>query len=262
MTGRFTRALSALTILFAATAPSTAFAHDVSVVPAVATARPDMPDPVGGASIALALAKSTDFAFEIVRPEKPSGQTLVLLHGSGGNETSLVRLASRIAPHATLLGIRGRVTQEGRTRWYKRLTPVSFDQDDVRAESDAFASFLGRTALELGIDLNRTVFLGYSNGANLIAATALLHPGLVRKAALLRPMSVLDRPPTPALAGASLLMIAGEADRTYAPFAPALEELFESCGAAVESRFIPSDHMIGEEDARIVAEWLAAPSAQ
>ena len=144
----------------------------------------------------------------------------------------------------------------GATQLYPAVVPTG-----GRAESQAFASFLGRTALELDIDLNRTVFLGYSNGANLIAATALLHPGLVRKAALLRPMSVLDQPPTPALAGARLLMIAGEADRTYAPFASALEELLERCGATVEARVIPSDHMIGEEDARIVAEWLALPGS-
>ncbi|RST88413.1 alpha/beta hydrolase [Aquibium carbonis] len=247
------RAIPALTILLAVLTPPNALARDDAVRPLVVAA-------LEGKGEQATLSKSAEFAFEVVRPEKPNGQTMVLLHGSGGNETSLVKLASRIAPHATLLGIRGRVTQDGRTRWYKRLDPVTFDQDDVRAESQAFASFLGRTALELDIDLSRTVFLGYSNGANLIAATALLHPGLVRKAALLRPMSVLDRPPTPALAGASLLMIAGETDSTYAPFAPALEELLESCGAAVDARIIPSDHMIGEEDARIVAEWLATPA--
>ncbi len=255
------QALRALFISLAAMAPSSAIAWDETPVPIVAAALVQVPPSRDTERMAPAHVKSADFAFEIVRPERPSGQTLVLLHGSGGNETSLVRLASRIAPHATLLGIRGRVTQEGRTRWYKRLTPVTFDQADVRAESDAFASFLGRTAPELGIDLNRTVFLGYSNGANLIAATALLHPGLARKAALLRPMSVLDQPPMPALGGASLLMIAGDADRTYAPFAPALEALLESCGAAVDARFIASDHMIGDEDVRIVAEWLARPGS-
>lgn len=220
------------------------------------------PAPAAGPGSALSLAKSTDFVFEIIRPRKPDGRTMVLLHGSGGNESSLVDLAARIAPNATLLGVRGRVVQDGRSRWYRRLSPVTFDQADIRAESEAFAGFLSRTAPGLGIDLDRTVFLGYSNGANLIAATALLHPGLVRKAALLRPMPVLDQPPTPPLAGASLLMIAGEADRTYAPFAPALEHLLESCGAVVDARIIPSDHMIGEEDARIVAEWLAAAPTQ
>ncbi len=252
MNGHVKLALAALSLLLAATPPS----RGAPLGPGAEADAEIMP---GAADGPVALAKVEDFAYEIVRPDKPSGQTLVLLHGSGGNETSLVKLAARIAHNATLLGIRGRVTQEGRTRWYRRITPVSFDQQDIRAESDAFARFLDGKARELDIDLGRTVFLGYSNGANLIAATALLHPGLVRKAALLRPMPVLDQPPAPALAGLSLLMVAGEADSTYAPFAPKLEQLLESCGASVDARFIPSDHGIGEEDARIVAEWLATP---
>lgn len=256
MNGLLARTLPALSTLPAALAPPSALARDDIATPVVVAALPTAPGQ-GGAEPSPLLDKPAEFAIEIVRPEKPYGHTMVLLHGSGGNETRLVQLAARIAPHATLLRIRGRVTQDGRTRWYRRLSPVTSDQDDVRTESQAFASFLGRTALELDIDLSRTVFLGYSNGANLIAATALLHPGLVRKAALLRPMSVLDQPPTPELAGASLLMIAGDADRIYAPFAPALEKLFESRGGAVDARIIPSDHLIGEEDARIVAEWLA-----
>jgi phospholipase/carboxylesterase len=260
MTGHFRRALLALAMLVGTTAPLIAHPRDDVSTPVVETAMLASPDAAAGAGLAP-LAKSADFAFEVVRPARPDGRTMVLLHGSGGDETSLVRLAARIAPHATLLGIRGRVLQDGRRRWYRRLTPVTFDQEDIRAESAAFAHFLGRTAADLDIDLSRTVFLGYSNGANLIAATALLHPGLVRKAALLRPMSVLDQPPMPALAGASLLMIAGASDRIYAPFAPALEELLESCGAAVDSRSISSDHMIGDEDVRIVAEWLALPGS-
>lgn len=218
---------------------------------AVAAIEPAILDP-------LAFQKSKDFAYRLVRPANPNGETIVLLHGSGGDETSLVGLASEIAPRATLLGIRGRVTQEGRTRWYKRLTPVAFDQGDIRTESQAFADFLKRTAEEHRLNLDRTVFLGYSNGANLIAATALLHPGLVHRAALLRPMSVLEQPPLSALTGADMLVVAGKTDLTYAPFAPALEKLLKSCGATVDARTIASDHMLGELDVQAVSQWLAA----
>jgi phospholipase/carboxylesterase len=262
MTGHVRAALLALSILVSTAATTLAGPRDDASAPVVETAMLSAPVRAAGPGTRPSLAKSADFAFEIVRPQRPDGRTLVLLHGSGGDESSLVDLAGRIAPNATLLGVRGRVVQDGRSRWYRRLSPVTFDQADIRAESEAFAGFLSRTAPGLGIDLERTVFLGYSNGANLIAATALLHPGLVRRAALLRPMAVLDQPPTPPLTGSSLLMIAGEADRTYAPFAPALEHLLERCGAAVDARVIASDHMIGEEDARIVAEWLAAAPAQ
>lgn len=209
------------------------------------------------AVVPAAFEKADKFAYHVVRPRNPDGRTLVLLHGSGGNETSLVDLASRIAPRATLLGVRGRVLQEGRTRWYKRVTPTSFDQEDIRKESNAFVDFLSATAKTEKLDLSGAVFLGYSNGANLLAATTLLHPGLVRRAALLRAMSVLDEPPAASLTGTDLLVVAGKSDLTYAPFAPALEKLLTSCGATVDAQTIAADHMIGDLDADLIGRWLA-----
>jgi len=232
--------------------PLEALATQVGTPPVVRSAAIDQPT--------VAYAKADSFTYHVVRPENPSGQTFVLFHGSGGDETSLVKLATKIAPRATLIGIRGRITQEGRTRWYKRVSPVSFDQEDIRSESEALVGFLDRTARDLEIDLQRAVFIGYSNGANLIAATALLHPGLVHKAALLRPMSVLNEPPLAALKGASMLMVAGASDSVYAPYAPALQKLLTSCGATVDARTIASDHAIGDMDAEIVSQWLAAAS--
>jgi predicted esterase len=92
--------------------------------------------------------------------------------------------------------------QNGVKRWYRRLSPVEFDQEDVRHEADAFADFLRGVASEQKIDLSNAVFLGYSNGANLIAALSQLHPGLVRNAVLLRSMPVLAGAAQPDLSNA------------------------------------------------------------
>lgn len=106
-------------------------------------------------------------------PENPDGTTLVLLHGTGGTEASLMPLAARIAPAATLLGVRGRSTEEGIQRWFRRVTDLTFDQADIRSEAEAFAAFLDGVRSAYGLDPARTVFLGYSNGADFIgAATA------------------------------------------------------------------------------------------
>lgn len=202
---------------------------------------------------------ATDFTHRWFEPETPSGETLVLLHGSGGDEGSLVELAKKIAPHALLLGVRGRIVQEGVQRWYRRVTPVSFDQDDIRAQANAFADFL-RGAIKSGkIDLAKTTFLGYSNGANLIGALTLLHPDLVSKAVLLRAMPVLDKSPPADLSKARFLTVAGDADELYAPFAPKLAALLTENGATVDARTIHSGHLLGDEDARVVAEWIAGP---
>ncbi|MDA4836182.1 hypothetical protein NY536_32640, partial [Enterobacter hormaechei] len=84
--------------------------------------------------------------------------------------------------HATLIGLRGRSNEEGIGRWFRRFGPLSFDQQDIRSEAEALAAFIEGAAEAYRLDLERTVFLGYSNGANMLVATMLLHPGLVRNA--------------------------------------------------------------------------------
>ena len=200
------------------------------------------------------------FVHRMFRPEKPSDRTIIMLHGSGGDETTLASLASTIAPDATLIGVRGRVVQDGVKRWYKRISPTQFDQDDIRKEAAAFVEFLKEMAAKQKLDLSKVTFLGYSNGANLIAALTQLYPGLVRSAVLLRPMPVLGETPKVDLSDSRFLTIAGADDKLYSPFAHALESQLLNCGANVEARMIHSGHAIGEEDAKIAAEWLGTTS--
>jgi phospholipase/carboxylesterase len=204
------------------------------------------------------IVRNPQFLYRIYRPENATARTVILMHGSGGDETSLVPLASKIWPNAVLLGVRGRVLQEGRTRWYRSITPVKFDQKDVRAEADAFVKFLTKLAESQNLDLSRATFAGYSNGANLLAATMLLHPDLVKRAVLMRPMPVLDETPVANLSKANVLTVAGSQDKIYSPYAPALSTLLRSNGARVDSRTVATGHMLGDEDVRIVSEWLAA----
>jgi phospholipase/carboxylesterase len=205
---------------------------------------------------------ASDFVHVVHRPENADGRTLVLLHGSGGDENSLMALAAKAAPSSLLIGVRGRVVQDGRQRWYRRLSPVRFDQDDIRREADAFADFLPRLMDEYDLDPARTVFLGYSNGANLLGALSMLHPGLVGSAILLRPMPVLDEAPSAELSRCRYLLVAGTQDKLYAPFAPDLEQMLRGAGAAVEAHMIARDHMLAEDDIRLVADWLAGVSGK
>lgn len=208
-----------------------------------------------------AIERAKQFKMVIKRPDKPSGDTLVLLHGSGGNETTLIPLAERVAPNATLVGMAGRITQDGSRRWYQRITPTSFDQTDIRGEADALFAFLDDAVRGRKLDLGRTIFVGYSNGANLLAAMSVLHPGLVRRAVLLRPMSVLESIPAADLKAARFLVVVGEGDRTYAPFGPALEDMLRARGARVDAKIVKRGHLLGDEDVKVVGEWLAASDA-
>ncbi|PAQ11591.1 alpha/beta hydrolase [Mesorhizobium temperatum] len=206
------------------------------------------------------LRRDLPFFYRLYRPAEPTGECLFLLHGSGVDETTLVALGQQIAPHAVLVAVRGRIDQEGGFRWFARITPTRFEQESIRTEADAFAGFITAAAKRHGLDLSQTIFLGYSNGANLVSSVMLLHSGRIERAALLRPMPVLDEVPPADLSKARVLIIAGAADLTYAPFAPALVTLLESHGAAVDAHTIASGHEIGDRDAEIVRQWLAGPA--
>lgn len=234
-------------------------------IPAIeSAAKPPLKTLMNDETAPRASAKTTPdsatFVYRFYEPTKPNGQTIVLLHGSGGDETSLVALARQVAPDALLVGVRGRVVQDGISRWYKRVTPVSFDQNDIRAQADAFAQFFQTIVKAKDIDLTKTTFLGYSNGANLVGALTLLHPGMVKKAIMLRPMPVLDQAPKADLSKARFLTVAGDEDALYSPFAPKLEKLLRGYGANVDARMIHSGHLLGDEDTKIVAEWMAEPT--
>ncbi|OBQ58654.1 alpha/beta hydrolase [Mesorhizobium erdmanii] len=197
------------------------------------------------------------FPYRFMSAGKDSHECLFLLHGSGVDESTLVPLARRIAPGAKLVAARGRIPQEDGFRWFERISPTRFEQQNILAETAAFAAFASEAAKRHGLDLGQTTFVGYSNGANLVSSLMLLHPGIVRRAVLLRPMPVLDQVPATDLARTRTLIIAGATDETYGPFAPALVTLLSRHGAEIDARIIASGHEIGDSDAAIVKQWLA-----
>lgn len=193
-------------------------------------------------------------------PEDPDGTVIVLLHGTGGNEADLMPFAHRIAPRATLLGVRGRSTEEGINRWFRRYDAVTYDQADIRFETEAFKGFMDAAIQSYRLDAGRISYLGYSNGANLLGALMLLHPGLVRRAILLRGVAVLDDAPAPDQTGSNILLLSGAHD-PFARMAPALEASLRSAGATLDARIVPTGHDLGAPDLEAAKSWLDAQMA-
>ncbi len=189
-------------------------------------------------------------------PEQPDGTVLVLMHGTGGDETDLMPLAHKAAPEATLLGMRGRSTEEGTRRWFRALGPMIFDQKDIRFESGALEAFFEEARGAYALDPERLVALGYSNGANLLGAAILLHPGMVRRAILLRPVMVLDEIPEADLVGVKMLIVLGERD-AYRAKGERLAELLRMAGADVVVSVLPGGHELSDGDATVIRDWLA-----
>lgn len=202
--------------------------------------------------------RALPFVHRFFTPEKLDGSTMVLLHGTGGSEADLMPLAHRIAPHATLLGVRGRSLEEGSVRWFRRIGMTDFDQDDIRSEAEAFAAFMEGAVAGYGLDPATMIFLGYSNGANFAAAVMGLQPGVIRRAILLRAMPVLDLLPDADLRDTNVLTVAGAHD-PFGQRARDLDAWLKACGAAVESATIDAGHQLVPADATLAAEWLRLP---
>ncbi len=195
------------------------------------------------------------FIHRFNRPQDPDGTTMILLHGSGGNEADLMPLARRIAPNATLLGVRGRATEEGTNRWFRRISATEFDQVDLRREAEAFVAFVESAVNSYGLEAKRLVFIGYSNGANLLAAVIQLHPDVARRAILLRGSQVMESAGTVDLSATRVLMLAGRKD-TLIPGLSTLPETLRASGADVEVQMLSAGHEISGADVTEAVRWL------
>jgi phospholipase/carboxylesterase len=102
---------------------------------------------------------------------------LVLLHGTGGDENDLLELGRQVLPGAHLLAPRGDVLEGGAPRFFKRLGMGVYDMADLARATQKLASFIGDTIEALRP--SSVAALGYSNGANVLAATLMERPGLI-----------------------------------------------------------------------------------
>lgn len=161
--------------------------------------------------------------------------TLLLLHGTGGNERDLLPLGQRLAPDATLLSPRGKVLERGMPRFFRRLSEGVFDIPDLKARTEELAHFVGRAADVYSLDRGRIFAVGYSNGANIAACMLLLRPEVLAGAILLHAMVPLMPETAPDLSGTPVFLTAGRMD----PLVPAeeteqLAAMLREYGAEVE----------------------------
>ena len=200
-------------------------------------------------------ARDLPFIHRFNRPKNPDGVTLVLLHGTGGNEADLMPFARRAAPRATLLAVRGRATEEGTNRWFRRLDAATFEQADVRSESEAFSAFVEGAVSSYGLDPQRLVFLGYSNGASMLAAVMQLHPAVVRRAILMRGVQPLDDPPAADLSETTVLLLTSLNDPSVSIARQLARELLGR-GAKLKSRELSVGHGLSSADIAEATEWI------
>ena len=105
----------------------------------------------------------------------PEAYTLLLLHGTGGNEKDLIGLGESFGADLNLLSVRGNVREHGMPRFFKRLGMGIFDEEDLNFRTDELLDFLNNIAKAEGFDVKKVIALGYSNGANIAGAMLVEH---------------------------------------------------------------------------------------
>ena len=186
-----------------------------------------------------------------------SPRTLLLLHGTGGDENDLVPIAAMLDPDAAILSPRGKVLEGGAPRFFKRLAMGVFDLDDLRRRTHELADFVAAAAVEYEFEATQVVAAGFSNGANIAAAMLLLRPESLAKAILFRAMVPLEPDPLPDLTGRGVFLSAGRAD-TMIPGenTERLAKLLGDCGASVELQWSPGGHGLAPGDINAARQWL------
>jgi predicted esterase len=187
-----------------------------------------------------------------------SGVTLLLLHGTGGNEDDLIPLGQQLLPGAAILSPRGKVSEHGAPRFFRRLAEGVFDHEDLLFRTHELADFVDQAADQYGFDRQRLVAVGYSNGANIAASLMLLHPGLLRAAVLLRAMVPFEPEQTPNLPGMPVFLAAGSRDTMIAPAnTERLAAILREAGADLDLRWKNVGHPLTYQEIEEATAWLS-----
>lgn len=203
------------------------------------------------------VADNSDQAYR-PKDNKSETLTLLLLHGTGGNEDDLIQVGQMISPSASLLSPRGKVLENGMPRFFKRLAEGVFDLEDLKFRTRELADFVKDTSSIYGFDLNKTIAVGFSNGANIAASLLLSYPGTLMGAILFRamvpfiPNSPLD------LSDKKVLLSAGVYDPIVSESqTQSLYNILKKSRANATLKWQQSGHNLTESDILDAKEWLS-----
>ncbi|MDQ3873562.1 MAG: alpha/beta hydrolase [Thermoproteota archaeon] len=185
--------------------------------------------------------------------------TLLLLHGTGGNEQDLIPLGQQLCPNAAILSPRGKVLEGGMPRFFRRLAEGVFDIEDLKFRTHELADFVEKASAVYGFELKNVISVGYSNGANIASSCLLLRPEVISSAVLFRAMVPLMPEMIPNLASKNIFMSAGDHD----PIVPReqaemLYRMFEKGGANVLLHWQKNaGHQLAYDEISAARDWLA-----
>lgn len=188
-----------------------------------------------------------------------SSRTILVMHGTGGDEHNILPLAKALDPDASVLSPRGMHLEGGMNRYFERYPDGTFNEQSIEQAVRELAEFVAAAIQEYEIDASNIFATGFSNGANTAAALMVRHPELLLGAALFGstiPFAHVDRVD---LTGKRIWLANGDQD-SYAPVEISqrwVEQLGEF-GAEVTWLRHPGGHQISQDHLRLIAQGLAS----
>jgi predicted esterase len=199
-----------------------------------------------------------DFRHRWIAPQRTNFPTLLMLHGTGGDENDLLPLGARLLSGAGMLAPRGKVLEDGMLRFFRRLSPGVFDLVDLKLRTHELAQFVEAAAVDYAFDPRHVVAVGYSNGANIAASLLLAHPGVLAGAALLHAQVPFEPQEQPNLPGVPVFLSGGRADQMVpAAETERLGALLRAAGADVTAHWEQGGHALTLPEIEAAAGWLA-----
>jgi phospholipase/carboxylesterase len=175
-----------------------------------------------------------------------------LFHGTGGDENQFTDLAAELKPGARRIGVRGDVSEGGALRYFRRVGEGRYDMADLARATKKLAAWVPAVA-----PAGERIALGYSNGANIIAATLFEVPETFDVAVLMHPLIPFTPQPQPGLKGKRIIVTAGRRD----PIVPVhsaelLVAYLKDQGAEVTLFWHDGGHDIRREELLAVQQFL------
>lgn len=189
--------------------------------------------------------------------KKGSSETLILLHGTGGNEYDLIPLAERVKPGASILSIRGNILEQGMPRFFKRIAMGVFDMESLKIETANLYEFIVKASKDYGFDLMQSTIIGYSNGANIAISMLYTVDNPVKRAILLRPMIPTEEILSKSLEQTEVIIISGSLDPIVPNTHPIkLKDTFNLLKANTYLYPLNASHSLTQQDVDIIQKHL------
>ncbi len=182
--------------------------------------------------------------------------TLLMLHGTGGNENDLISMAKKIDAEANILSVRGNVLEYGMPRFFKRITMGVFDKESLIEETHNLCDFVRSCGKKYKFDCKKVVAIGYSNGANIAVSVLFHYEQAFLKAILFHPMVPLREVDLPDLRGTKVFIGAGRYDKMMPDHeVEELTQMLQSANANVEVFWTEYGHQLSREEIEAAKEW-------